>query len=64
MPNALNTLLMVERVMELFPFSNLHIWERFTPTLSPNSSCVRFCLRRFLFDCFSYKVGLDVFFEL
>ena len=38
MPNALKTRLIVERVIELLPLSNLHIWERFTPTLSPNSS--------------------------
>ena len=38
-PRALNTLLIVERVIEQFPFSSLQIWERLTPIRSPNSSC-------------------------
>ena len=43
-PKALKTLLMVGSVIMHLPLSSLDICDFFTPTFSPNSSCVRFCL--------------------
>ncbi len=49
MPNARNTRLTVDSVGEHRPFSSLQICDRFTPILSPSSSCVRLCwMRAFL----------------